>query len=460
VTEIRDSAGAPTTADLDAAFGHHGSLQDQETGLQLKGARWYSPGTGRFVSVDPIQDGTNWYAFAGNDPVNYGDPSGLTPAFHPLSGFAGGTLSAPKIGGPSQRIPVAPSPMLTQYANRPSPAFQRELQALARADQASAQQRGFTNVTSAFQAAGREAERERTAIAAINARSAAQQRSVLWAGAGGAVRGLGTGSKSVVNGASSTLVSAATLGFKSYDGPLGVTQYDRDVSYDTANFLHRAAGEIVVGVATGGLSTASKAGTATRLVSKTALAYDTTENVLSAGRGSIDAVQNGLSVGNSLQIVGGGLGVGGNVAAGGRALGEIATDLGRVRVDGTATASMMGLGAPIRLAPKGVAAYEVGTYKDLARRSIGDDLVIHHVGQGHPMGQVVAGYDYSVAPAIALPRTSHVQIPNLKGEYAGTARDLIARDIRNLRSYTNVPNSALKQLLELNKTTYPGAFVK
>jgi hypothetical protein len=133
---------------------------------------------------------------------------------------------------------------------------------------------------------------------------------------------------------------------------LGVTQYDRDVSYDTSNFFHRAAGEIFVGVGTGGLSTLSKAGTAARFASKTALAYDTTGNVLSAGRGSIDAVQNGLSVGNSLQIVGGGLGVGGNVAAGGRALEEIATDLGRVRVDGTATASMMGLGAPIRLAPK------------------------------------------------------------------------------------------------------------
>jgi RHS repeat-associated protein len=77
ITEVRDDAGAPTTAALDAAFGHHGSLQDQDTGLQLKGARWYSPGTGRFVSVDPIQDGTNWYAFAGNDPVNQSDPTGL-----------------------------------------------------------------------------------------------------------------------------------------------------------------------------------------------------------------------------------------------------------------------------------------------------------------------------------------------------------------------------------------------
>jgi YD repeat-containing protein len=38
VTEIRDAAGQVTTAGLDAAFGHHGSLLDQDTGLQLKGA--------------------------------------------------------------------------------------------------------------------------------------------------------------------------------------------------------------------------------------------------------------------------------------------------------------------------------------------------------------------------------------------------------------------------------------
>jgi hypothetical protein len=38
ITELRDSTGAPTTSALDAAFGHHGSLWDQETGLQLKGA--------------------------------------------------------------------------------------------------------------------------------------------------------------------------------------------------------------------------------------------------------------------------------------------------------------------------------------------------------------------------------------------------------------------------------------
>jgi hypothetical protein len=37
-------------------------------------------------------------------------------------------------------------------------------------------------------------------------------------------------------------------------------------------------------------------------------------------------------------------------------------------------------------------------------------------------------------------------------------RDLLARDIWNLRQYTNTPNSSLQQLINLNKTMYPEAF--
>jgi RHS repeat-associated protein len=125
ITEVRDDAGAPTTADLDAAFGHHGSLQDQETGLQLKGARWYSPGLGRFVSVDPIQDGTNWYAFAGNDPVNQSDPTGLKAIWSDPRN----TLSAPKYSlqstsfDTSLRTSVPRAPSSTQQIGLTSTAY-------------------------------------------------------------------------------------------------------------------------------------------------------------------------------------------------------------------------------------------------------------------------------------------------------------------------------------------------
>jgi len=74
------------------------SVTGAATGLQHKGQRWYSPDLGRFVSEDPIQDGSNWYMFAGNDPVNFADPSGLSQQGHPLGGgFSGNQTRAPSI---------------------------------------------------------------------------------------------------------------------------------------------------------------------------------------------------------------------------------------------------------------------------------------------------------------------------------------------------------------------------
>ncbi len=45
--------------------------------------RWYEPKTGRFLSEDPIglQGGINPYTFAGNDPINGRDPTGLEPCW-------------------------------------------------------------------------------------------------------------------------------------------------------------------------------------------------------------------------------------------------------------------------------------------------------------------------------------------------------------------------------------------
>ncbi|MBL8965445.1 MAG: hypothetical protein JNG85_00475 [Spirochaetaceae bacterium] len=44
------------------------------------GIRDYVPGDGRFTTVDPIRDGTNWYSYCDSDPVNYWDLLGLEQA--------------------------------------------------------------------------------------------------------------------------------------------------------------------------------------------------------------------------------------------------------------------------------------------------------------------------------------------------------------------------------------------
>ncbi|MCX6342502.1 MAG: RHS repeat-associated core domain-containing protein [Fimbriimonadales bacterium] len=60
-------------------FGYSGSAgyQEDETGLQLLGHRYYDPSTGRFLTRDPIKDGRNWYGYCGNKPVVRVDANGL-----------------------------------------------------------------------------------------------------------------------------------------------------------------------------------------------------------------------------------------------------------------------------------------------------------------------------------------------------------------------------------------------
>ncbi len=109
---------------------------------------------------------------------------------------------------------------------------------------------------------------------------------------------------------------------------------------------------------------------------------------------------------------------------------------------------------------RGVEPYDVGRVDDLARRSIGDVLDIHHVPQKHPASQVIPGYDPDIGPGIALPQPEHRRIPKLTGTYLGTARELVARDLWDLRRYTGAPNSALRELLALVRRIYPGALDK
>ncbi|GGR60218.1 RHS repeat-associated core domain-containing protein [Streptomyces aurantiogriseus] len=63
--------------------GFHTGDDDAETGLTHLGAREYDPGTGRFISADPVLDDSdplqaNGYSYANNNPVTHADPSGLT----------------------------------------------------------------------------------------------------------------------------------------------------------------------------------------------------------------------------------------------------------------------------------------------------------------------------------------------------------------------------------------------
>jgi RHS repeat-associated protein len=57
-----------------------GVYKDHMLGFYQMGARYYSPGTGRFTQVDPLGRSVyeaNRYIYTPADPVNYTDPTGL-----------------------------------------------------------------------------------------------------------------------------------------------------------------------------------------------------------------------------------------------------------------------------------------------------------------------------------------------------------------------------------------------
>lgn len=58
-------------------YSYGGKELDDENGLYYFNARYYDSATGRFINVDPIQDGTNWYIYCNNNPLNMVDPTGL-----------------------------------------------------------------------------------------------------------------------------------------------------------------------------------------------------------------------------------------------------------------------------------------------------------------------------------------------------------------------------------------------
>ncbi|HJS43583.1 MAG TPA: RHS repeat-associated core domain-containing protein [Gemmatimonadales bacterium] len=102
-----------------------GSMEyDQPTGLYHMQARYYDPELGRFLSEDPIgiQGGLNLYAYAGNDPINRRDPSGLEECAEmapPMATAAGDTITLDpiEICAPGNGDPPPPPPPCAYFGS-------------------------------------------------------------------------------------------------------------------------------------------------------------------------------------------------------------------------------------------------------------------------------------------------------------------------------------------------------
>lgn len=118
------------------------------------------------------------------------------------------------------------------------------------------------------------------------------------------------------------------------------------------------------------------------------------------------------------------------------------------------------------VAPKKLGKWEVGEHNHL-RKNAETDLDSHHVGQDKAMRKFIPDYDRGTAPAMLVPKQGHtVRNPLRPNEKVvarkttgfGSARDVVARDIRELRRvYPDIPREKLTELIEMNKFKYKDA---
>jgi hypothetical protein len=133
----------------------------------------------------------------------------------------------------------------------------------------------------------------------------------------------------------------------------------------------------------------------------------------------------------------------------------------------TAPLSLMSGGGAVlsrgaNAAKGGSRVFEVGSYNTL--KGVEAGLEAHHVGQRALMKKFVPGYNANTAPSILVPKQGHTLGSGVLSRGTSgfsNARQVLARDIFELRRvYPNVPNSSLQQIIQMNKTMYPGAFIK
>jgi RHS repeat-associated protein len=63
-----------------------GEQRDGESGFDYLRARYYDPELGRFLSQDPVREGSNYYSYALGNPVSFSDPSGKAAWVTPWEG--------------------------------------------------------------------------------------------------------------------------------------------------------------------------------------------------------------------------------------------------------------------------------------------------------------------------------------------------------------------------------------
>jgi RHS repeat-associated protein len=93
---LGSSSGGTQIDDILTARMHAHPFAEPLTGINYVRARWYDPGSGSFLTPDPMgyQDSSNLYAFCAGDPVNHRDPTGTLLDSAAMATAQGSTATA------------------------------------------------------------------------------------------------------------------------------------------------------------------------------------------------------------------------------------------------------------------------------------------------------------------------------------------------------------------------------
>ena len=352
VDEVFDAAGTEINPSaMQSTVAHTGSFYEADLGLYNKRARWYDPEVGRFLGEDPTghADGPNPYLYAGNDPVNFYDPTGLCNEFSPLGNVYDSIYTPINTGLTTEQVLG-----LNSYSSSYSNPFDYSLNSVSTAinyikDSSGIMPTAVPMSRSALLETPQERKESylRAQVAAIDERLArangpfhnmiemelrdigqrhAIRNEIRNSVEEAAARGLfEPGSKSIVN----ATVGTVTFGF--VDDPIPASDFDLSAGYGWSRGFASIGTETTFGLLTGGLSQASRLG-------KVLLGADVASNVRDVGMGLYDAYkEGGLTVSNTLQIAGGLFGGVSNVAGARRVSGpsrsashSVQYDAGRV----------------------------------------------------------------------------------------------------------------------------------
>lgn len=85
---------------------------------------------------------------------------------------------------------------------------------------------------------------------------------------------------------------------------------------------------------------------------------------------------------------------------------------------------------------------------------------LQHIPNIDDSKRLIGGFSIGRGVAIALPIGVHRKLGSQRYPDVFNARTLLAREIVNLRSNTDIPIEVLQKIIDLNKNRYPDSFKK